>query len=402
MIVAAWTRLVALLALAACPSRPPACPPRPADGGATLQLHKAELQREGATIELTTKIAQSRFRYFRMLGEAFEQRTCDAFRDYAPELPVMPVHGDPHLEQFVVTSTTFGLDDFDRAGFGPAVVDLVRYTAGLHVACSEATWPCDPGAAIDKFLAAYRAALSAPPSPREPSVVRRLRARATRSRASWLAWADGLMRPLRATPEADLRHSWAAFRTQMLEIHEGSRESSYDIVKLGSLTFGLGSALERKALIRIAGPSASPDDDLVIEAREGIAPTTRGCVWRASYGESLILMFRSILGRRMPEIHGYAPLRGSPREYWFQSWDPGYAELSLRDVTSQAELEELAIDAAQQLAGHLWTHFPPTLRPYQRHAQLKAFDATRARVVKLARELADESNAAWERFRAEP
>lgn len=398
--VARWLPLIAFAVLAACPSPNSAGPAMPETlGTASLQLGKAQLLRHGVSAKVVAKIEQSRFRYFRMLGEAFELRTCEAFREYAPALPVTPVHGDPHLEQFVVTATTFGLEDFDRAGLGPAVVDLVRYAAGLHVACSDVVWPCNANAAVDRFLSAYRATLVAPATPSEPAIVQRLRAKTPRSRGTWLRWADTLMVPLAPARDADVRRSWESFRGQMLEIHPEWSATTYNIVRVGSLSLGFGSSLERKVLIRIAGETASPDDDLVVEAREGMAPTDRGCVWRASYGESLILWFRSILGRRMPEIHGFTPLPGSVRQFWLQSWDPGYAELSVRDIASQSDLEELAVDAARQLAGYLWTHYPETLRRYQRHAQLRAFDATRVRVVSLARELAVESNAGWARFR---
>jgi uncharacterized protein (DUF2252 family) len=37
----------------------------------------------------------------------------------------------------VVTDDDFGLADFDSAGYGPAIVDLVRYAASLHLACRE-------------------------------------------------------------------------------------------------------------------------------------------------------------------------------------------------------------------------------------------------------------------------
>jgi hypothetical protein len=85
-----------------------------------------------------------------------------------------------------------------------------------------------------------------------------------------------------------------------------------------------------------------------------------------------------------------------------QSWEPGYVELSLADVNTQEELEEVAIEAAQQLAGHFWTRFPEPLRVYQRYAQLQGFDLVRERAIKLASELAREVVVEWERFRAMP
>ena len=393
-------RLGLVIAVGACGPR--VAHPAPASEAASFAVDREALLRAGASADLVTKLAASRMHYFRMLAEPFEVRTCNAFSDDAPMLPIIAVQGDAHVEQFVVTEATYGLEDFDRAGFGPAVVDLVRYGASLHVACSDVTWPCDPEAAIETFLTAYRASLIAEPATQEPALVQRLRTKAPRSRASWVAWADTLMVPLPPAIEADTRRSWYAFAAQMREIDPMWTEATTTIVGLGALHLGFGSALERKVLIRIAGATAGPEDDVIVEAREGVAPSSRGCVWRGSYGESMVLLFTAVLGRRMPTLHGFAPLLGSTRHFWLQSWDPGYAELSLADITSQHELEELAADAARQLAGQLWSRFPETLGRYQRHAQRKAFDATRARVITLARELATEANAAWERFRANP
>lgn len=310
------------------------------------------------------------------------------------------IQGDAHVEQFVVTAKTFGLEDFDSAGFGPVVVDLVRYAASLHVACSDVSWPCDGDAAADRFLRAYGAALdSPPPTTEKPAVVDRLREKAPKTTAAWLAWSEKLTVPLPPQIEAKSRDAWARFAKAAFEIHPDWPKSMLDIVSVGSLSMGLGSALEKKALFRVAGPTASKEDDLLIEAREGTEVETGGCVLRASYGESMVLMFMSILGRRMPEVHGFVPMPGSARRYWVQSWELGYEELSVSDIKSQAELEEVAVDAARQLGGHFWTKFPEAVRPVQRHAQLEAFGESRARVSELAKSWALESNQAWQRFR---
>jgi hypothetical protein len=165
---------------------------------------------------------------------------------------------------------------------------------------------------------------------------------------------------------------------------------------------GVGSALETKLLFRLRGPTDGPGDDLIVEARTSVPPTGNECALRPLHGGALQpLMFMTLLGPRMPEVYGFAALgtEASP-EFWVQSWVPGYRELSIKDLRSEAELVELAEDAARQLAGHFWTRFPEALRAVQRQAQLKAFDATAARATALARELADETQREWDRFRA--
>ena len=93
------------------------------------------------------------------MAEPSKHRTCEAFRDLRWRLPSGAVHGDAHLEQFVVTDDDFGLADFDNAGYGPAIVDLVRYAASLHLACREIEGGCDPEQAVTAYFNAYRTAL---------------------------------------------------------------------------------------------------------------------------------------------------------------------------------------------------------------------------------------------------
>jgi Uncharacterized protein conserved in bacteria (DUF2252) len=385
-------------AVAACSSapRPPASPA----AASSLQLDLPALRLQGISEALIHQLARSRFRYFRMLGEPFERRTCDAFREGRSSLPITVVQGDAHLEQFVVTGASYGLEDFDRAGFGPAVVDLVRYAASLHVACADLPWRCDADAAVERFLSAYRAdLLEATPPPPAPSIVARLRARAPATRTRWLSTVDALMRPLPPALEAEARRGWLPFARAMRAQHPQLGEGALEIVRLGALHLGFGSALERKLLFRLAGATAEPEDDLVVEARSGMAPATSDCIARGAPGEQWTWTFTAILGRRMPELHGFAVLP-SFGQLWLQSWDPSYVELSVLDVASQAELEELAIDAAHQLTRVAAAHLPPGLVRYQRHVLRQAFDETRPRITALARALAEESNRGWAQLRS--
>lgn len=402
-------RLRALMLLVACGQPHTAIAPRslpaPAGDHASLQLDRPTLLRSGLPEQLVLELERSRFSYFRMLAEPFELRTCDAFRDIEAALPTTAVQGDAHVEQFAVTNASYGLEDFDRSGFGPAVVDLVRYAASLHVACADVAWQCDGDAAVEWFLTAYRATLNAEPALntepalRQPAVVQRLRAKAPSSRATWLSEVDKRIVPVEPALAATARRGWEPFAKLMRDLHPEWTGSAMDIVSLGWLRIGIGSARERKILLRLTGPTAHPEDDMIVEAREGPPSRTRGCIWRGSPGQSPVLLVMSIVGRRMPELYGFAALLAHTRPSWLQSWDPHYVELSVSDVASQSELEELASDAGHQLAGHLWAHAPEFLQRYQRYAQAAAFDETRPRIARLALTLAQESNAAWERFR---
>ena len=366
----------------------------------SLRLDRATMRAQPGGPALADKVDGSAFLYFRLLARQFSARACYAFRDLRARLPFVAVHGDAHVAQFVVTEDWFGLTDFDRAGFGPAVVDLVRYAASIHLACREASWPCDAEQAVSAYIQAYGAALDHPVARVEPALVRRVRAPQDRQR--WFEWAEGLMQPLAIEEQRLLSTGWARFLALMEATSPDRPEAFYRIVRTGVVRIGVGSGLEAKMLIRIAGPTDLPDDDLILEGRITTPPDPRDCISRPATGGSLhALMFTALLSQRLPEVFGFFPREDArtEEELWIQSWDPGHRELSVADLRSQSDLNELATDAATQLAGHFWTNFPEQLRGHQRFAQLRALELTDQRARTLAAELAHETVSEWERFR---
>jgi hypothetical protein len=391
------------------PSVPPVKGASPTDCGAdrfgseaSFALDRAGLRARGASPELLAKLDGSAYAYFRTLARAYELRTCARFRDERWYLPVVAIHGDAHVEQFVVTPTTAGLEDFDQSAYGPAVVDLVRYAASIHLTCRGVAWSCNADRVVAAYLRAYRAALDRPPQQLPLAVTARLRRETPADALGWLSWAEGLLRPLAPHDEARVRRGWIGFVKAEAECRPERPPAYYDLVHVGSLQMGVGSALETKLLFRVRGPTDAPDDDLLVEARTTVLPTENECALRPLHGGALQpLMFMTLLGPKMPEVFGFASLgvEGTP-EFWLQSWDPGHHELSIKDLRAEAELVEVAEDAARQLAGHFWTRLPEAIRAVQRQAQLKAFDMTRARATSMAREFSDETYREWERFRA--
>lgn len=365
-------------------------------------VDEATLTAPGAPPHLLRDVRNSAYQYSRLFASELSRRTCEAFQEDRWRLPILAVHGDAHLLQFVVTRSSFGLEDFDRSGFGPSVVDIVRYSVSLHLACREVTWACDAEQGVHAFIDAYREALDHPTTTvPTPTVVERLRQQVPDGRA-WLAWAESLMRPLSAEDRARVAAATPDFVKQQREVRPDRAESFYQVVKAGRLSMGVGSGLERKLLFRIAGPSSAPEDDLIVEARTTTKHDPCECVWWPAHGRSFqAMMFMSLLGRRMPTLIGFGDYgdAGDRQEYWVQAWDPGYRELRLRDIRSQGELVELARDAATQLAGHFWRGFPEPLRLHQRFAQLHALDLVEARVPALASQMATEVVSAWQQFR---
>lgn len=383
---------------------PPQSPPlAPFGEDVSFTVEKSALRAGGLSADLLAKIDASPYRYFRLVGPQFAARTCYAFRDLRWRLPNVAVHGDAHLEQFVVTDTTYGMEDFDQSGFGPSVVDLVRYAASIHLACRQASWRCDAGRAIEAYFSAYREALDHPMAAAEPSVVQRIRSMSPSNHAAWLQWLDPQIRALPADEEAQYRNGWTRFVSLLTAARPDRPANRLDIVRLGRIEIGVGSALQKKILVRTRGATDDPGDDVILEARLTSRPAGNECVWRPPHGGSMhVILLTATLGRRMPEVFGFLPQEQDQKapEWWVQSWDPGYREMSIAFLNSQVELDELAVDAARQLAGHFWTTFPEPLRPYLRFGQLNAYDLVNTRARELAKDLSDEVVASWERFRS--
>ena len=209
------------------------------------------------------------------------------------------------------------------------------------------------------------------------------------------------MQPLPADDEQALRNNWFRFVALMRETSPERPEAFYHIARVGRVAIGIGSALEPKTLIRIAGPTDSADDDYILEARITSVPDGRECVSPRQRRSLHVFMLMELLGHRLPEVFGFVPREGSAdaRELWIQSWDSGYREISVADLRDQTDLDELAKDAGTQLAGHFWATFPEHLRLHERYAQLRAFEMTEDRARDLGRDLARETVTEWERFR---
>jgi hypothetical protein len=129
--------------------------------------------------------------------------------------------------------------------------------------------------------------------------------------------------------------------------------------KVGALRVGIGSALARKVLVRVEGPSPAADDDVIIEAKEVTALRNQPCLIAPPAGEA----FRVVegvrqIGRSRHRLLVALPLlseqRPEARGWWVKAWERSYHELELTDLASAQELREVAHDVGAQLGS---THF---------------------------------------------
>lgn len=326
----------------------------------------AQLRPEPDTVRLAPPELVARLRadpvaYFRFVNRPWIARVCDVFADDIRDLPIVRLHGDAHVEQFAVTDSAWGLDDFDDSARGPALIDIVRFLGSIDLVVRQRGWVGDRDAVFDRFLEGYRRGLSDPDyhAP-QPDIVRRLRAQGLPSRAAFLSWGEGLMQPM---AEESLKAVEAGIRTlePLVRAEHPELPSGYlTVVRAGWLRMGVGSALADKILIRVEGPSANPDDDELVEAKQRRSLDGLPCLEAAPPGEPTL---PEIVGTRQLGRINYTVLAAGPdlavpeivvrerrlRDWWVRNWDSSYRELSLDDLRSVQDLADIAYDSGVQL-----------------------------------------------------
>lgn len=370
-------------------------------GSASLELTEAELDGLADRPDLLLRVRSDPYAYFRLLAGTFSRRVCAEFDRSIDEMPLVNLHGDAHIEQYAITPTAHGLDDFDEAGMGPAVVDLVRFASSIHFACRRVAFDCGPEAAVDGFLDAYAEALADPETAvPTPAWVARERRRTTADRKAFLAWAESLMEPPDPRTRTRMMERWALFVRLMTRLGPDAPDDYYGVEGIGAIDIGVGSALDAKFLLRIRGDSAAPEDDVIVEIKpmnEVEAP----CLLRPPAGGMIMTLLPTArMGRLQPVVLGYLPWEEGGQDqsrWWIHSWDLGYRELAIGDLTSQEDLVAIARDVGLQLGrGHVNGIAAP-LDGLNRLAQARALDLTRDQVEFLARRLADEIYQGWVR-----
>ncbi|MGH7588741.1 MAG: DUF2252 family protein, partial [Gemmatimonadota bacterium] len=327
------------------------------NGALSLGLTGTELDALADRPDLLARVRSDPYAYFRLLASASSRRVCAEFDGLADQMPLVNLHGDAHIEQYALTPTAHGLDDFDEAGMGPGVVDLVRFASSIHFACRRAAFDCDPDAAVDEFLDAYTIALADPESPvPTPAWVESARGESPIDRAAFLTWAESLMEAPDPGVRTRIIERWALFVRLMSRLHPDAPEDYYGVERFGAIDIGVGSALDAKFLLRIRGATADPLDDVIVEIKP-MNEVTAPCLLRPPTGGLLrILLPAARMGRIRPAVLGYLPWEQGAQDksqLWVHSWDLGYQELDVKELASQADLEAVARDVGLQLGrGH--------------------------------------------------
>ncbi|MBN2431376.1 MAG: DUF2252 family protein [Acidobacteria bacterium] len=337
--------------------------------------------------------------YFRFINIIFSQEICRRFREELQTAPSFNLHGDAHLEQYAVTDLGRGLTDFDDSSVGPALLDLLRFGVSLQLACRAKGWDHEAGEMYAEFLRGYRHALEDPAiRAAEPDVAGRIRAAFERNPQKYYRWVDSLMQPL---PEAEGTALATAMQPYVQVMHVGNPdlpEDYFRLVRAGRLLMGIGSAMDRKYLLRCRGESDDPLDDVVLEVKEVRNIGGISCLTRFQNADP----FRILVGQAriayQPFHHlGYFRFQGLT--FWVHSWVENYREVNIESSFQTPEqLRQVAYDIGVQLGcGHPKQIADP-LDLQLRHAQLRWLKQHEGLIRRAGDELANEVTTCWERF----
>lgn len=349
---------------------------------------------------LRERVLTSPYTYFRFVNSTFVGEVCRRLGPTLEGAQRVNLHGDAHLEQFAVTDTGRGLTDFDDSAKGPAAIDLVRFATSLRLVTDARGWSADP--ALDRFFAGYRTALADPgfQAP-EPALVTRVRATFRFDAAAHFTEIEGLMEAVDPALDQRLRTAFLPYVTAMRAADGTLPPTYFEIRKVGRTRVGIGSARANKFLVRIEGPSAAPDDDLLLELK-AVGEVPQGtCVERGPARDPL----RPIVGQARIayepyRMAGHVTIEGTP--YWVHAWARNYCEVSGDRFGSIEELAEISFDAGVQLGlGHP-RYIAAPFEAETRAGELAVIGKVEAAVRLLSRQLADEITASWRRAAGKP
>jgi Uncharacterized protein conserved in bacteria (DUF2252) len=365
-----------------------------------------------ASPELVVRLRADSLQYFRFINRPWIARVCEAFSKDLQNAPVVRLHGDAHVEQFAITNEAWGLDDFDDSVRGPALVDIVRFLASIDLMARERGWTHDRRALFDRFFEGYRRGLSDPDySPPQPDIVRRLRAEAPITRVAFLAWGEAMMEPMTDPSMKAVVSGMEVFARFVLNERPGLSPEYFRVSKAGWLHMGVGSAIDKKILIRVQGPSPAPEDDELLEVKELRDLGGLSCLEDPSATSSpptfRVIAGAQQLGRFHHNILASGPelvipelvFRGEALgNWWIRSWDPSYREVRRDDLRSVKDLAAIAYDSGVQLgAGCLHEHAGPQGAALRKQA-LASIKRLEARIRQETSTLVDEMLLGWQEF----
>jgi hypothetical protein len=364
-----------------------------------------------ATPELIQRLRADPYVYFRFVNRSWIARICDDFGAELRSLPVVRLHGDPHVEQFAYTNDASGLDDFDDSARGPAAIDIVRFLGSIDLAGRQRFWEKHREKLFDGFVEGYKRGLAEPDYlPRAPEIVRQLRAQAPRTRAAFLALNDSRIQPLAEGAMKAVIAAVEAFAGIVLRERPDLVSGYFRVVRAGWVQGGVGSAATPKIMVRVQGASDDPADDELLELKKIGDLGGLRCLETPAFQPTLRIIDGSKqLGRLKHSILAAGPelvipevaARGQrPDDWWLRTVDPSYRQVRLTDLRSVDDLAAIVHDAGVQLGAGRLQDKTPTLNSFDRKQIFAATGKLDKRYRQEATKLVDELLLGWKELGA--
>jgi hypothetical protein len=364
-----------------------------------------------ATPELIQRLRADPYVYFRFVNRSWIARICDDFGAELRSLPVVRLHGDPHVEQFAYTNDAWGLDDFDDSARGPAAIDIVRFLGSIDLAARQRFWEKHREKLFDGFVEGYKRGLAEPDYlPRAPEIVRQLRAQAPRTRAAFLALNDSRIQPLTEGAMKAVIAAVEAFAGIVLRERPDLVSGYFRVVRAGWVQGGVGSAATPKIMVRVQGASDDPADDELLELKKIGDLGGLRCLETPAFQPTLRIIDGSKqLGRLKHSILAAGPELVIPEvaargqrldDWWLRNVDPSYRQVGLTDLRSVDDLAAIVHDAGVQLGAGRLQDKTPTLNSFDRKQIFAAAGKLDKRYRQEATKLVDELLLGWKELGA--
>jgi len=378
-------------------------------GPATLPL--AELDFDPSTFnfaknpDLAERVAENAHSYFRFVNKAFATAVCRRFAEKMATLPLVRLHGDPHIEQYVITDLGRGLSDFDDAAVGPPVIDLARFATSVVLASRVKGFSrADENSLVSELFRGYRDGLKRTPFPKKaPAFAAAISASFKKDRKAFIEGADNAMIAIDQADEAFLRGEVSEYAK--LVTAPKRAPDFFTVKKLGLFKLGIGSALVRKYLVRLEGETAAAEDDVLMEVKEISDLAGVPCMTAIPGGAA---EGRATAQKRAGDKKHLVPLlldesKGSPtgaRRFWVNEWLANYQEARIKKLAS-ADLGPLVYESGLALAEEHLHDYPGQGGPVKAPApdKLAISIDLEADIRKHSNELADGIVRGWDRFK---
>lgn len=311
-----------------------------------------------AMLEGKTDVEEKRER---MLRDAFSFFRGDikSFYDYAlrhkpslKEVPVVQLHGDPHIENLGLWWTEeegikFGLIDFEETRKGPFYLDLERFAIGL-ILVSHMRGINKEQKIITTLFKSYNEEYSSPLTLSSP-IVKKIWQRGEKNKRLDLLNGYGKTSlnengHRKFKTSLDLIHLDISRIQPAVDIYLKSLPPEYqkkaefyeikDAVQVKRA--GLGSLGNLKYRLLVEGPSESQDDDYILELREAKTPALR------------IFNARELIQGLTSPFLGVTRFEG--RDFLVDEVHPCYSTMKIEDLKNLKDFLEIARVGGQILA----------------------------------------------------